>query len=42
LIEGDDVISRAEWLDLMFKFLGALGPAVKENNQTTASLPYIA
>jgi hypothetical protein len=42
LVDGDDVISRAEGLDLMFEFLGALGPAVDENDRTTASLPYIA
>jgi len=27
VIEGDDVISPAERLDLMFELLGALGPA---------------
>ena len=41
LVDGDDVISRAEGLDLMFEFLGALAPAVEENNRTTASMPYI-
>jgi len=42
VIEGDDVISPAEWLDLMFELLGALRPAVNENDRTPASLSYVA
>src|SRR6516225_5192528 len=37
-----ELSQKAEWLDMMFEFLGALGPAMNENNRTTASLPYIA
>jgi hypothetical protein len=41
-IDSYYIISRAERLDLMFEFLGALGPAVDENDRKTTSLPTIA